>query len=232
MTERDWLECGDHRPMLAFLQGDPSPANRISERTLRLYACGCCRLIWDILPYQCCRWAVEATERYADGEVNGEAVAAEHELLNCVLIPPGEERGPGCQALMAAFFASLDPGDYPGRADEKSVAYAAAVRTPSLVIRAADPSCRASVTRSVADLLRDVFGNPSRQVEVDPTWLTWDVTALARGIQDDRACDRMLILADALEDAGCADEEVLRHSRSGGAHIRGCWLLDVLLAKA
>ena len=59
------------------------------------------------------------------------------------------------------------------------------------------------------NLLRDIFGNPFRPVIVDPTWLTATVTALGRSIYDERAFDRMPILGDALEDAGCTSQEIL-----------------------
>jgi hypothetical protein len=85
------------------------------------------------------------------------------------------------------------------------------------------------------DLLRDVFGSPFSQLPViDPAWLSWNdgtVEKLARGIYEERAFDRMPILADALEDAGCSEESILTHCRGPGPHIRGCWVLDRLLGK-
>jgi len=81
-------------------------------------------------------------------------------------------------------------------------------------------------------LLRDIFGNPFRPVACDASWLTSDVVALARGIYDDRAFDRMPILADALQDAGCDNDEVLNHCRDAAqVHVRGCWVVDLLLGK-
>ena len=65
-----------------------------------------------------------------------------------------------------------------------------------------------------------------------PAWLTSDVLLLARGIYDDKAFDRMPILADALQDAGCTNEDVLNHCRGDGPHVRGCWVVDMLLGKA
>jgi hypothetical protein len=82
-----------------------------------------------------------------------------------------------------------------------------------------------------AALLREVFGNPFRPVAPEPSWLTSDVLALARGIYEEKAFDRMPILADALQDAGCANEDVLNHCRSEQTHVRGCWVLDLLLGK-
>ena len=56
-----------------------------------------------------------------------------------------------------------------------------------------------------------------------------DVVGLARTIYADRAFDRLPLLADALMDAGCADEQVLGHCREAGPHARGCWVVDMIL---
>jgi hypothetical protein len=85
--------------------------------------------------------------------------------------------------------------------------------------------------RSVAGLLRDIFGNPFRPVTADPAWLTSTVLSLAEGIYSERAFDRLPILADALQDAGCGDAEILNHCRGGGVHVRACWVLDLVLGK-
>ena len=82
-----------------------------------------------------------------------------------------------------------------------------------------------------ADPLRCVFGKPFRPVAFDPRWRTSDVLGLARGIDDERGFDRLPILADALMDAGCDGEEILAHCRSDGQHVRGCWVVDLVLGK-
>jgi len=81
-------------------------------------------------------------------------------------------------------------------------------------------------------VLRDLFGSlPFRPVSLDAAWQTSTVTSLAQAIYDERAFDRLPILADALEDAGCNNQEVLSHLRSGREHCRGCWPLDLVLGK-
>jgi hypothetical protein len=82
-----------------------------------------------------------------------------------------------------------------------------------------------------ASVLRCIFGNPFRRVAVDQTWLSATVVALAQGVYEERAFDRLPILADALQDAGCTDEDVLAHCRSPEPHARGCWVVDLVLAK-
>jgi hypothetical protein len=86
--------------------------------------------------------------------------------------------------------------------------------------------------KSQSHLLRDIFGNPFCPVTLDPVWQTANVLALAEAIYTERAFDRMPILGDALEEAGCTNNEILDHCRSGGEHVRGCWVVDLLLGKA
>jgi hypothetical protein len=89
------------------------------------------------------------------------------------------------------------------------------------------------VYRPLPGLLREIIGNPFRPVTLDPAWLTSTVVALARGIYDERAFDRMPILADALQDAGCDSDDLLTHCRDPHQdHVRGCWVVDLVLGKA
>jgi hypothetical protein len=103
------------------------------------------------------------------------------------------------------------------------------------------------ITRSVAGadgverkacykLLRDLFCNPFRPLPpFDPNWLAWNggtIRKLAVSIYDNRRFEDMPVLADALEEAGCDNSEILSHCRGGGPHARGCWLLDLLLGKS
>ena len=69
-------------------------------------------------------------------------------------------------------------------------------------------------------------------MSVDPSWLTSTVVQLAVGIYDEKAFDRMPILADALQDAGCDNADVLDHCRGPRPHVRGCWVVDLILGKA
>ncbi|MBL8794378.1 MAG: hypothetical protein JNM56_10770 [Planctomycetia bacterium] len=80
-------------------------------------------------------------------------------------------------------------------------------------------------------ILRDIFGNPFRPVVCDPAWRTATVVSLAIAIYDERAFDRLPILADALEDAGCTNADMLKHCRAPGEHVRGCWCVDLCLGR-
>ncbi len=105
----------------------------------------------------------------------------------------------------------------------------------NVAVASARATAEPEVERGVqAELLRDCLGNPFCPVSIDPAWLMWKegaIRKLAQAIYDDRAFDRMPTLADALEEAGCDNANILEHCRSGGPHVRGCWVVDLLLGK-
>jgi hypothetical protein len=87
-------------------------------------------------------------------------------------------------------------------------------------------------------LARDIFGNPFRPVAVSPSCRTPQVAALARAAYERRDLPagtldvtRLAVLADALEEAGCTNPDLLGHLRDPGPHVRGCWAVDLLLGK-
>ena len=90
---------------------------------------------------------------------------------------------------------------------------------------------RSMMAGILTNLLREIFGNPFRTPEFDPRWRTSDVVGLARAIYEEKAFERMPILADALMDAGCEDDAIVGHCRGDGTHARGCWVLDLVLGK-
>jgi hypothetical protein len=84
-----------------------------------------------------------------------------------------------------------------------------------------------------ADILREVLGNPFKPVTVKPAWLTDTVVALARHAYQTEDFSTLPILADALQDAGCENADILNHCRaSKQVHVRGCWVVDLVLDKA
>lgn len=90
---------------------------------------------------------------------------------------------------------------------------------------------RQRVARAIRGVFLEHFGDVERPVEFDPAWRTTAVGGLATSIYADRAFGHLPILGDALEDAGCADADLLGHCRGGSQHARGCWLLDLVLEK-
>jgi hypothetical protein len=92
--------------------------------------------------------------------------------------------------------------------------------------------------RRRTELLRDIVGNPFRPVSINPVWLTPTVTSLAAAAYEERFLPsgeldtaRLAVLADGLEDAGCDNANILTHLRVPVSHVRGCWVLDLLLCR-
>jgi hypothetical protein len=201
--------------MLSFL------GRRATHRKRRLFAAACCGRIRHLLRGD---WALDclaAVEEFADGAIG----CAELRERRVVAGPaPPTLAHPPTQALAAAAHElRLDPGEVAGLAAD-SVADTTAAMGAWQSVRAAEQSVQAA-------LARDIFGNPFRTPTFVTDWLTSTVVSLARGIYHERAFDRMPLLMDALMDAGCADEAVLEHCRGPKKHVRGCWVIDLLLAK-
>lgn len=211
MTEKEWLECNDPRKILDFLR------DKASERKLRLFACACVRRRWSMFEDNRSDRAIEATERYADSRIR-------KYRWRRVMQGWQDEASPLIQNLF-----NLD-GFLSARAI--SVLEIESARMPHAYWSGGEAKER----RNQADSLRDIFGPlPFRPVTADPTWLDWNdstIPKLVQVIYDDRAFDRLPILADALEDAGCDNQEILAHCREPIEHVRGCWLLDLLLGKS
>src|SRR5262245_45027216 len=92
--------------------------------------------------------------------------------------------------------------------------------------------------RMACTLLRDIFGNPFHPVIRNPTWLMPSIVSLAQAAYEERSLpsghldpDRLAVLADALEEAGCTDPALLGHLRGPGSHVRGCWAVDLVLGR-
>jgi hypothetical protein len=209
VTESEWMACSDPTPMLEFLRG------KAGDRRLRLFAVACCRRIWPLLTDERSRKGVEVAEQYADGRVSDEELRAVSGEAASVGVGFGVQFGPA----NAAHFAAL-----PGRVHPDRCAMFAA----RAVAHAAEPAAQAG-------LIRCLWGNPFRRVAVAPSRLSWNdgtVVRQAQTIYEDRAFDRLPILADALEEAGCTDAGILGHLRGPGPHVRGCWVVDLLLGKS
>jgi hypothetical protein len=229
MTEAEWLDCTDPTPMLEFLSG------KASDRKLRLFTVACARLVWEKISWLFLRKAVETAERHADGWASSEELDA------------------SCREVIGVFMSGQQ-GRHEAHAWVRSSAeslqvYGACLSTTfrptSLngLSRSASWRLGACLTGLFQpNLLRDIFGSlPFRPAPLDPAWLTWKngtIPRLAQTIYEDRELpagyldqDRLAVLADALEDAGCSDPDLLGHCRGPGPHVRGCWVVDLLLGK-
>ena len=220
-----------------------------SERKLRLFACACCRLMWELLPDAQCRAAVEVAERLADDLISAEELAETERRLG-EMVQTEQRRVEARDAATGHLFVYKDArylailGARAAilnsirdlRLSEalgcQAAAHASQTGATEQVIQAAFESAANDEDRAQADLLRDLFSEWFRPVELDLAWLTSDVLALARGMYESRDFGAMPILADALQDAGCDNADVLAHCRGANAvHVRGCWVVDLLLGK-
>jgi len=186
---------------------------------------------------------MEIAERYLDGHATetewdvAKQMAqsacddAHDEKLDCGEVQPTADYAiRTCTAAAATFCLSSTAWD---------AAWSAAIWTATVqgwkVASSSTWNAAADVARNAewkeqAAIVRDFF-HPFRRVTTSPAWLTSTVTNLAQAIYTDRAFARMPILADALEDAGCTNADILAHCRQPGEHCRGCWVVDLLLGK-
>jgi hypothetical protein len=223
MTEAEWLACTDPEPMLAFLRG------KAGDRKLRLYACGCCRLVWPLLTDPRSRAAVEAAESYADGLIGVGELRAAYRAAHAAARAAQRRRGQASGSTLPPEAQAEHAAKAAVRAATQKDALLASAEVWLASGRTWDE--RGPVRRSEASLLRCLFGNPFRPVSADPAWLAWNggtIPRLAGTIYADRAFGRLPVLADALEEAGCTNAEVLAHCRGPGPHAKGCWLLDLV----
>jgi hypothetical protein len=223
MVESEWAVCGDPKPMLRHL------GCKAGDRKRRLFACACCRRAWHLLVDPRVRHAVETAERYADKEASESEL---EEASDCAEVAYRScTTKAGSHAATHAVFSSTAGGL---DASFTAVLAAQGIVNPK---DSSEPSeCeRANLDAEHADqtsLLRDIVGNPFHSVAIELSWLAWHrgaVAKIAKAIYDKRAFDRLPLLAKALADAGCTNEAILAHCRSGGEHVRGCWVVDLLL---
>ena len=80
-------------------------------------------------------------------------------------------------------------------------------------------------------LLRDIFGNPFRPVTLDPTWRTSTVVALAQACTSRGTSPRCRSWRTPFKTPGCDNADILDHCRGPGPHVRGCWVVDLVLGK-
>lgn len=221
MTETEWLACTDPKPMLEFQRG------KASDRKLRLFAVACCRRICDLIKDEPFRHAVQTAELCADGGASFDELEAAFFASDRALSNQLQDGGLPAKLAADATRLAAHP-DMRGLADGTAAAAAMARAFCGGDFWERD----ATEQSQQCHILRDIFGNPFHPVTVDPLWLIPTVTTLARIIYDERTFDQLPDLADALEAAGCTNEEILAHCRTAEEHVRGCWVLDLLLGRS
>jgi hypothetical protein len=216
MTERQWWKSPNQLELLNHAGEAASP------RKLRLYACALARSDWERLRPKRLQRAIEVMERFADGRATAKQ----------------------CEAAQDAAFDAYEAWGKRYDTEEETYqtmaverAWTATWKDPA---EAAEGCQGGAINKEECHLVRDLFGPTLfRAVPLDPAWRTPTVEALAHAAYDERLLPagrldppRLAVLADALEEAGCADPDVLGHLRSSLPHIRGCWVVDLLTGRS
>jgi hypothetical protein len=206
---------------------------KASDRKLRLFAVACCHRVWPLLDDERSQEALRCAESFADGERDERDLAAvldgayeAHDAIDNPLAVGWAARKREAADAVYEAVAACYPDGYFG-ADEFKAKEAAGKAANAVPDRKAE-------RKSQCTFLREIMGNPFRPVSFDPSWLTWHdglLGSMARRMYDSRDFSDMPILADALEEAGCDNTDILAHCREPGEHVRGCWVVDLLLGK-
>jgi hypothetical protein len=250
MTEAEWLACDDVPKMLRFLHG------RSSDRKARLFGCAECRARVHLFFHSSSLESLEVLERYIEGEATPEDLADAHWSAETPLLCFDQEINHSNRFIERGWLPEwvarlvelgvLSPETYellatPDATDRRRCVLDAARLVDNCTYAAAGVTLKAFVSEypplednewSGGWLVRDIFGNPFRPVTFSPEWRTDTAVSLARQMYEAREFSAMPILADALQDAGCDNDDVLSHCRDAGAtHVRGCWVVDLVLGK-
>ena len=211
--EAAWFASSNPAKMVHLITNNPD--DQYSDRKLRLFACACCRLHWEqLLTDSVMVDAVEMAERFADG-------LADADMLD-----------------IANRKADWNVDDSTIYEDMCVFASSRGIR-PRLQPLLAISRRVGNHTGAQAALLRDIVGNPwqpVRALTVSPSCLeAWKrAVRICQDAYDSRDFSTLPIAADALEDAGCDQVQVLQHLRGeyiNQVHTRGCWAVDLVLGK-
>jgi hypothetical protein len=252
MTEAEWLACACPDDLLRHLEGIEARRRRqrwpdhLAEEMLRrlrragprwgLFGCACCRRIPHLR--ELLLRALDDADRDGPRRFSPPHWLARDEEYNPLNAMHGDVcylsgDDPADEAVLSLLDATFES------IRDCAAAAARAVVQRTWVTASEDDTAWLTERAAQAGLLRCLFGNPFRLVVLDAVWQTSTVVSLAQAAYEERIlpsghldADRLAVLADALEDAGCSDAEILSHLRGpSGPHVRGCWALDILLDK-
>jgi hypothetical protein len=218
LRAEQWAGCTRPGRMLDALQQLGQP---LRGRRRRLLAAAYLGRVRDRLRDERCRRAAAVCERAADGGGEEELTALRDEIEAAwsEALRVGRGRPPAEQEERRA-------------AQRELAVVLSALRDQGPVSSLGPDADRAAEQAYQAALIRDIVGDPFRPACLDPRWQSADVVRVAKRIDEDRAFDAMPVLADLLEDAGCADPQLLAHCRGVCPHVRGCWVVDRILGKS
>jgi len=230
MNERKWLS------FTAPLHVQDFVSKRASDRKLRLFTIACCRRIWHLIASEPLRGAVELAERYADGKADEDERDLAYRTVQREMVREDfDDR-------RSIFFAVINAVSPPPLRWISVSGYTASAlqwdafrRATAAGVRNLPPGLMNVEYAAQAELLRCILGNPFRPATVDLDWLSWSggtIRSIAQTIYHQHRFAELPVLADALEESGCTDAHILNHCRQSGEHVRGCWVVDLLLAKS
>ncbi len=231
MTRAEWLACDNLLELLSTAR-----QMRAGKRPLLLFGCGCCRLAWDALTDERSRSAIDATELWAGGFISSRrravaAKAADAARIEAAAAWERSRQDRSSSERMKAHAVSL--AAHVAFHVSKSGYYDGFIGQVRSAMGFWAMSTRPDETRErerFCGILQDVF-NPWRQQPAPGEWLTTTAVAIARQIYAARDFSLLPVLADALMDAGCEDADVLAHCNSTEPHVRGCWVVDLVLGR-
>jgi hypothetical protein len=239
MTEAEWLALQKPEQLLDFFTDDLRswlPGN-LYPRKFRLFSVACCRLVAPPHIDPRSQNALDVAERDANGLAADGEIDQAWQSANEV----GGNLFAECAAAATTPYLCLRTRISLGSFEEAlaetspySVACVVMFAAASMFVYDVPLSPIQAKLQSAARfnrLIYDIFGNPFRPITLNPSWLTSTVTTLAQQMYDSSDFSAMPILADALQDAGCDNEQILNHCREPGVHVRGCFVVDLLLNK-
>lgn len=246
MTEAEWLAETDPRQLIRFI------AVKTSDRKLRLSSVACARQVWAYIEEPRFRQACEVAELFADGLASSTQLDDVRSICTDArqywITEHNEQKSDRSWRALSttnlvwrSASSMLRPPKGHAERIEDAVEGAAKTEAVALIsngviVKPSAPGAYADLFASLrspySSLFRCVFGNPFRPVTLDPSWLTSIVTAIAKQMYESRDFSPMPILADALQDAGCDNTVILDHCRGPGPHVRGCWVVDLILQKS
>jgi hypothetical protein len=220
MTEEEWLTPGDLKGHVDYL------VSKKRARKLRLFGIACCRQLEPWIDEPKLFDALTRAEQFADGELAASTLASWWRKVSD--LEANRKQAKKKQVPQLETYGYVKYTCF----GEEYVCYTLIWRV--LVYHGA-PFGKAFVRRGpqlAHALLLDIFGNPFRPMALSPSWRTDTAVALARQMYESRDFAAMPILADALQDAGCDNEDILSHCRDEKqGHVRGCWVVDLVLGK-
>jgi hypothetical protein len=252
-TEEIWATCVDPSYLLRH-----SRPGGVSGEAARLFACAAARRRWEPFTDSRCQRVFACAERYALGLAGKQELAAARKEAEAALFAASVARTQAEHhesELRYGVGPCGDEEERPRKRRHHKSTLRAARRAAANALETAQDLCvvcefaractdpesgealfnRGSVgfgpwlARDACDILRDLLGNPFRPFTFDPAWVHSEARRLAISIATSRQFEDLPILADALEEAGCTDETILRHCREPGVHVSGCWVLNTVL---